>query len=241
MGNSAITRSGVCTRGPALRSAISAIIVPSTVVPTAGSNARNSVFQATPQRTPPARQFRPHTRSLPMRLKIAPNDPRPTSVKNAPYSALVTGNAMNSTRITEQPNTADAMKRSPLKYPLRATPKAVIMMSARSTTNAPMPMPMPNWWIASSPNWLFSESNAQPLAPIMKALASRPRKPISPPAKNQWLCPRPTGTARPTAASSSPATPNSSHLRPCTNAWSSPVAVSGPPKICGSTLYQAVS
>ena len=115
MGSKAITRKGVWMRALALRSAIKAIIVPKMVVPVAVSSARKSVFHATPQRTPPTRQFRPQTRSLPMRLNRAVMDQRPSSVRNAPYRALVTGNAMNKSSITEQPSTADAMNRSPLK------------------------------------------------------------------------------------------------------------------------------
>ena len=80
-------------------------------------------------------------RSLPMRSKIAVNDHLPSSVKNAPYSALETGNAMNISNKTVQLKTADAMNKSPLKKPRRAMPKALIITNASSTTNAPMPMP----------------------------------------------------------------------------------------------------
>jgi len=52
IGSSARMPSGRLSRA-APRSARSAIIVPSTVVPAAVSRARKSVFQATPQRTPP--------------------------------------------------------------------------------------------------------------------------------------------------------------------------------------------
>jgi hypothetical protein len=123
IGSRATTRSGVCTRALALRSAISAIMVPNTVVPVAVHRARNSVFQATPQRSPPARQFSPQTRSLPMRSCSASKDHWPCSLRNAPCSALTTGNAMNSSSSTEQPTTAEATNRSPLKNPSRATPE----------------------------------------------------------------------------------------------------------------------
>ena len=209
------------------------------VVPVAVSSARNSVFHATPQRTPPVRQFKPHTRSLPMRSKMAVIDQRPSSFKNAPYSALVTGKAMNITSMTAQPNTAEAMNKSPLKKPLRARPKAVIIKSASKAKNAPMPMP--NWLMASSPNCAFRKANDQPLEPIVNAVIKRPRKPTKPPATNQFPCARPAGIDSPTAAITSPIKPTSNHLRPCTSACTMPLAVSGPPKICGSTLYQAVS
>ena len=74
-------------------------------------------------------------------------DQCPSSVRKAPYSALVTGNAMNSSSSTEQPTTAEAMNRSPLKKPRRATPNAAIITSASRATKAPMPMP--NWLTAS--------------------------------------------------------------------------------------------
>ena len=70
IGSSASAFSGRFSRC-APRSATSAIIVPSTVVPVAVSSARNSVFQATPQRTPPARQPRPQLRSLKTRSTSA--------------------------------------------------------------------------------------------------------------------------------------------------------------------------
>jgi hypothetical protein len=70
-GQQAITRSGPCTRGPALRSASRAIMVPMMTVPVAVSSARNKRVPGHPQRTPPARQLKPQTRSLPMRSKIA--------------------------------------------------------------------------------------------------------------------------------------------------------------------------
>ena len=66
IGSSASAFSGRFRRAPP-RSATSAIIVPSTVVPVAVSSARKSVFQATPQRTPPARQPSPQVRSLKIR------------------------------------------------------------------------------------------------------------------------------------------------------------------------------
>ena len=239
IGNRATTRSGVCTRALALRSAISAIMVPSTVVPVAVQRARNSVFQATPQRSPPTRQFSPQTRSLPMRSCSASRDHCPCSLRKAPCNALTTGNAMNSSSSTEQPTTAEATNRSPLKKPSRATPKAAIITSASKATKAPMPIP--NWFSASSPNPLLRISNDQPLAPIMKPLASSPPKPNTPPARNQRPCALPGGTARPMAATTSPSTPRSSQTRWCARICTRPLAVSGPPRTWPSTVYQAVS
>ena len=212
MGSKATTRSGVWMRRLALRSAIRAIMVPSTVVPVAVHSARNRVFQATPQRTPPARHARPQTRSLPMRWYSAMTDQWPSSFRKAPYRALVTGNAMNMTSSTEHPTTAEAMNRSPLKKPRRATPKAKIITSASRATKAPMPMP--NWLTASAPQAVLRRSNDQPLAPIMKPLATRPANPSRPPAMNHRPCALPGGSVRPTAARASPARPTSSQVRP---------------------------
>ena len=199
-------------RGPALRSAISAIMVPNMVVVAAVIKPKNNVFHATPQRWPPAKQFKPQMRSLPMRSKIAVIDHLPSSVKNAPYSALETGKAMNKSNNTAQPNTADAMNKSPLKKPRRAMPNAMIITKASNATNAPMPIP--NWFNASSPNCVLNASNCQPFAPIKNPLTNRPKKPIPPPAMNQLPCVLPAGTAKPIAAMIRPTKPMSNHFLP---------------------------
>ena len=90
MGSMASTRSGPCRR-TLPRSAISAIMVPRMVVPVAVSRASMSVFQATPQRTPPATQPTPQLRSLAMRVHSAGSDHAPSSVSKAACSAFVTG------------------------------------------------------------------------------------------------------------------------------------------------------
>ena len=212
MGSSATTRKGVCTRGPALRSASSAIMVPMITVPVAVSSAKNKVFQATPQRTPPLRQLRPQMRSWPMRSKIAENAHCPSSFKKAPYKALVTGKAINNNNNTEQLTTAEAMNKSPLKNPRRATPNAVIITSASKATKAPMPIP--NWLTPSSPNWVFNTAKDQPLAPIMKPLSSSPRNPTHPPARSQELCGLPGGTSSPIPAKPKPNSPSANQTRP---------------------------
>ena len=239
MGNSATTRKGPCRRALAPRSAISAIMVPSAVVPVAVHSARNKVFQATPQRWPPARHDSPQTRSLPMRSCKASSDHCPCSFRNAPCRALTTGKAMNSTSSTEQPTTAEATNRSPLKKPSRATPNDEIITSASRARKAPMPMP--NWLRSNSPSHRLRNSNDHPRAPIMKPNASRPANPSTPPASNQRPWALPGGTARPMAATHNPARPTASHTRPWARIWTMPLAVSAPPKICPITVYQAVS
>ncbi len=97
------------------RSAYSAISVPITVVPAAVSRARNSVFQATPQRTPPARQPRPQTRSCARRSASAAKDGCPASSRKAPSRLLPTGSATNSSSSALHSTTAPATNRSPRK------------------------------------------------------------------------------------------------------------------------------
>ncbi|MDT4825186.1 hypothetical protein FQZ97_584630 [compost metagenome] len=90
IGSSASTRNAPCPRRLP-RSAISAISVPRKVVPAAVSSASTSVFHATPQRTPPARQPRPQMRSVNTRAAKAAIDHCPSSLKKAPDSARLTG------------------------------------------------------------------------------------------------------------------------------------------------------
>lgn len=90
IGSSASTRSAPWPR-LLPRSAIKAIRVPRKVVPAAVSSASTSVFQATPQRTPPARQPTPQMRSANTRAAKAVIDQRPSSSRKAPASALLTG------------------------------------------------------------------------------------------------------------------------------------------------------
>jgi hypothetical protein len=65
--------------------------VPSSVVVAAVASARKSVFQATPQRTPPARHERPKVRSCASRSANVAGERCRASSKNALASAFVTG------------------------------------------------------------------------------------------------------------------------------------------------------
>ncbi len=114
IGSSASTFSGLARRR-CERSAISAIKVPSSVVPAAVASARNSVFQAAPQRALPTTQARPQTRSLPMRSARLASATPPVSSRKAPVSAFNTGSAMNSSSSAAQPTTAPATKKSARK------------------------------------------------------------------------------------------------------------------------------
>ena len=114
IGSSASTLSGLVNCFDP-RSAYSAIKVPMNVVPAAVISARNSVFQATPQRTPPTRQPSPHTRSCARRSASAPSEKLPSSARNAPIRLLPTGSATKSNSSALQNTTAPATKRSPRK------------------------------------------------------------------------------------------------------------------------------
>ena len=111
MGNNASTPSGLVSL-LLPRSAYSAMSVPNVVVPAAVSRARNSVFQATPQRTPPTRQESPQTRSLPSLSPRALMEGAPVSSKKAPTRLLPTGSATNSSNKAEHSSTAPATKTS---------------------------------------------------------------------------------------------------------------------------------
>ena len=161
------------------RSATSASIVPSTVVPTAVSKARKSVFQATPQRTPPARQPRPQVRSWPSRSANAASEKRPASSRKAPASATATGRATNSSSRAAQSTTEPATNASPRNRPVPARPQPS-SISRASRVSAP-PRPMPCWPAASVPNAAFIQANDQPVAPIEKPLARMPNRPIAAP------------------------------------------------------------
>jgi hypothetical protein len=111
MGSKASTFSGLLRR-LLPRSAYSAISVPMMVVPVAVSSARKSVFQATPQRTPPTRQDRPQTRSLPRRSPSAVTEGAPLSSMKAPIRLLATGRATKSSSSAAHSSTAPATKTS---------------------------------------------------------------------------------------------------------------------------------
>ena len=196
--------------------------VPSSVVLVAVIKPRNSVFQATPQRWPPARHDRLKLRSCAMRSHTTASENGPSSRKNAADSALSTGNTMNSASRLPQPTTAAATNRSPLKKPRRATPNDSSTSSADSTTNPPQPMP--GWRAPSSPRLVFIHSNAQPRAPIAKPLSSRAASPSAPPATSRAPCLRPAGRQAPRPATTSPARPSHSQGRPNKAACISPLA-----------------
>jgi hypothetical protein len=90
MGSIASTFRGFCSRVPP-RSAHSAISVPITVVPAAVSSARYSVFQATPQRVPPATQPSPQMRSVERRSTSEPGAHSPMSSYRPEVSERSTG------------------------------------------------------------------------------------------------------------------------------------------------------
>ena len=152
-GSSASPFSRRRVRPPAPRSAHSAMKLPSTVVLRAVSAARNSVFQATPQRTPPTTHASPQTRSLPMRAARAAraaSEAWPASSTKAPASDCSTGHATNSSSAALHTTTAEATKGSARKAPRRAMPVPSSTSSAAATTKPPQPMP--GWPCASAPN-----------------------------------------------------------------------------------------
>ena len=211
IGSSASAFNGLARRrGP--RSANSAIKVPISVVPVAVINARNSVFQATPQRTPPARQARPQTRSWPSRSAKAPADHWPASSSNAPTSALATGSATNRASKVLHSSTAQATNRSPLNAPNRARPAPSSINSDTSTT-AP-PMPMPGWPLAKGPNSLASVANDQPCAPMAKPATSRPASAPPAPSDSSQPCSPAAGSRQARVPASRPAAPRPSQGRP---------------------------
>ncbi len=167
-------------------SANNAISVPRNVVLAAVVSPRNSVFHATPQRWPPARQSSPKLRSLATRSTIAPRTNWPSSAKKALLSAFSTGKTMNSASSPAAARTAPATKRSPLNQPRRARPNAETIVSAVNTTKPPHPMP--GCALPSSPQRLVSASKAQPCAPIRKPLASSTSNPTPPPISSTAPC-----------------------------------------------------
>jgi len=211
-----------------VRSAISAISVPSTVVLVAVMSPRNKVFNATPHRCPPVRQASPKLRSLAMRSKTTVAANWPSSVRNALASALRMGKTMNRASRPAQPSTAAATNRSPRKKPRRAKPNAVSITSATRAT-AP-PQPMPGCRAPISPNDCASISNAQPRAPIRKPLASSASRAAPAPTTSHAPWRRPGGSSAATAAAARPATPSASQGRPWASACSNPLAVRSPPR-----------
>ena len=115
IGSMANALSGFFKRLLLPRSATKAISVPSTVVPAAVSKAKNKVFHATPQLTPPAKQPSPQTRTVPMRSHTAPNANSPPSLYSAAISDLPTGNTTNKANKAVQPITEADTNTSPRK------------------------------------------------------------------------------------------------------------------------------
>ncbi len=148
IGKSARALSGRFRR-VAPRSATSAIMVPRSVVPVAVNRARKSVFQATPQRSPPARQPRPQTGSVAIRPASATSENRPVSSTNAPARARATGKATKSSSSATQQTIALAVKASPRTQPSLAVP-APRRSSDASSVSAP-PRPMPGWPAIAKP------------------------------------------------------------------------------------------
>jgi hypothetical protein len=103
------------------------------------SRPRNSVFQATPQRTPPARQPRPKLRSLKMRATKAVSDQLPVFADEGAGQRLEHRVDDEQRQQAPQPTTAAATNRSPRKKPRRAMPKAPRSTSAASATSRPSP------------------------------------------------------------------------------------------------------
>ncbi len=208
MGSIATTRSGRAKRRWP-RSAARAMSVPSKVVVAAVSTPRNKVFQATPQREPPATQARLKLRSLAMRATNRAMASRPSSSMKAPASAFITGKTMNRASSAAAQTTQAETNRSPRKKPRRARPKLPRTSSAASASAAPQPRPG------------CRTGNAKPAA-------SSRTTPPKPPASSSSPCARPGRRAAATAHAPSPAMPLQTHGRPCDAACSRPLAVAAP-------------
>ena len=235
IGSSASTFSGLrqplcCRARLAARSAC-----PARVVPAAVSRARNSVFQATPQRTPPARQPRPQTRSCAEALGQRGERRRAGFVEEGADQALA-----HRQRDEQQQQRAAAAPRRRRRTGRRGSSPAArcpapSSISSDSSASAP-PRPMPNCPAGRAPN-------------------QRVQQLEGPAASRRWRSPPPAGPARPTAAPASSSAPwrrpagqrhaDSRQQQPgqrrstaracqCAAPAPAPLAVSAPPNTPGS-------
>ena len=120
---------------------ISAKASPSAVVPAPQASARNSVFHATPQRPPPARQRRLQIFSAASRSISSAGMKAPSPSWKACSRMRRIGQAVNSTIEAATVVTAPATKASPPKPPRSASPidssdSKAISTSARAGADA---------------------------------------------------------------------------------------------------------
>ena len=128
-------RSGLA--GNAVRVAISAKARPRTVVPAPTRTARNSVFQATPQRSGPSRQSRPQIDRFASLSRKTAGASAPPSSRTALESTVTTG---QKTKTTTRPITRPIVlvrKASPFMKPRAARPWQRSTRNARQRRNAP--------------------------------------------------------------------------------------------------------
>ena len=177
IGSTVSMRSAPLRRKP-VRVAISAKARPSTVEPTPTSTARNSVFQATPQRRPPARQSSPQTEVSVNLSRNAAGEKPPALSWKALARIVVTG---KNTKIAISATTSAieaTTKTSPRHQARAASPWQSSIRKASPTSAAPKPMPP--WRGPGAPKRSASQAALQPRCPMAKPSATsqaRPRRP----------------------------------------------------------------